>query len=372
MPNKKLAIVTPGYYEQMVGGSEYQSYLLAEAAREAGLDVHHIYIALDSVKQPPNTLGISLHPVRSPWYRKYVRGLGNTACTCIPQTWRLLKMIQPDYVYCRSGVVQAGLAAYYTKHYECKSIWHVAHLEDVTPVPVRRNLRRPLDILERWAVDYAIQHSDIVVCHARYQAEALKQHFSRDSEVILKEQPAPREIIDKSGPFTVIWVANFKGWKQPEMFIRLAKRFDGDDRLKFIMVGRPAGNEYQNKLEASMSGLANLEYRGELPIGEVNEILAKSHIFVNTSINEGLPNTFVQAWMREVPVVSMLWDPDDILRSGKVGFFSGSFEQMVQDVRTLIDNPVIRNEMGVRARAYALENHSLSKNMGRLLELITA
>lgn len=367
---KTLAIVTPGYYEQLVGGSEYQSYLLAEAAKNAGMDVHHIYTSLESVETVPNRLEISLHPVESPRYRKYVRGLGHTAVCCVPRAYRILKRIEPDCVYCRSGVVQAGLAAYYARKHGCKSVWHVAHVEDVTPVPMWKNWRHPLNILERLSVDYAIKRAQIIVCHARHQADLLKRNYGRDSEVILKEQPEPTESLEKNSVFTIVWVANIKGWKQPEMFIRLAGRFQDNSRVRFVMIGRPAGGAYQASLERDIASLPNIEYAGERPIEKVNELLAASHVFVNTSTSEGLPNTFVQAWMREVPVVSMLWDPDDILKPGEVGFLSGSFEQMVIDIRRLIENPALRDEMGRRAREYALENHSLDKNMGRLLDLI--
>lgn len=368
---KTLAIVTPGYYEQCVGGSEYQSYLLAEAAKNAGMDVHHVYISLESIKSVPNHLDISLYPVRSPGYRKYIRGLGNTAVCCVPRGYRILKEIQPDCVYCRSGVVQAGLAAYYAKKYGCKSVWHVASSADVTPRSFLSLLRRPLDLIERKAIEYAIRHSTHVVSQAQFQDDLLRRHYGRASEVILQMLPEPREPLVKNGQFTVVWVANIKPLKQPEMFVRLARELlRARENVRFVMIGRPAGGKYQEELDAEIGALSNIEYLGEQPIERVNAILAESHVFVNTSAYEGLPNTFVQAWMREVPVVCMLLDPDEILRAQEIGYMSGSFEQMVRDVRKLIENPALRDEMGRRAREYAMENHSLEKNMGRLLDLI--
>lgn len=366
MPERqKLVIATPTYFEEMIGGSEYQAYLLAQAAKERGYEVHYIFTSTQ--RGYANPLRLELHPIcRSQIGRRF----GHVWWMYSRQITRILKEIRPDTTYVRSGVAWAGTAARYARTHGCRSVWHVAHIRDVTPLRMAAKLRQPLDFIERHSVDYAIHNSDVVVCHARHQAEALKRYFARDSEVILKHQPVPTEVVDKSGPFTVVWVANIKGWKQPEMFVRLAGEFRDDPRVHFVMVGRPTNGEYQKQLEASMAGVQNLTYRAELPIEEVNELLANSHVFVNTSTNEGLPNTFVQAWMREVPVVTMLWDPDDILRSGEVGLFSGSFEQMVRDVRTLVENPALRDEMGRRARAYALEHHSLEKNMRRLLGLV--
>ena len=56
----------------------------------------------------------------------------------------------------------------------------------------------------------------------------------------------------------------------------------------------------------------------------MNRLLARSHIFVNTSTHEGFPNTFIQSWLREVVVVSLQVDPDQVLERQQVGIAAGS------------------------------------------------
>jgi glycosyltransferase involved in cell wall biosynthesis len=361
----KLAIMLPTYFEEMIGGSEYQSYLLAKAASEVGHEVHYVFTAKQD--QYENPLGIHLHPIPR---RTISRRFGRTWWLYSPSIRRILKEIQPDAIYVRSGVAWAGTAARYAKQNGCRSVWHVASSADVIPRPVRSLLIRPLEIIEERAIEYAIKHSTHVVAQAQFQADLLMGHYGRLAEVIMNKQPEPTEDIDKNGPFTIIWVANIKPLKQPEMFIRLAREFAGNAEVRFVIIGRPSRGKYQEGLDAEMADLANLTYLREQPIEEVNRILARAHVFVNTSTYEGLPNTFVQSWMREVPVVSMLLDPDNLLTTRRIGFFSGSFARMVRDVRTLVENPALRDEMGRRAREYALGHHSLKKNMGRLLDLI--
>lgn len=363
---QRLAIVMPWFFEQAIGGAEYQCYLLAEAAKKLGHEVHYIYVS--NGKPCENHLRLHLHPMKALVIQSGRFGSLLSFYDC--QISRILKTIRPDVLYVRGGVSFAGMTAGYAKRYGVRSIWHIASSADVTPRPLWSMLKRPLNLIERKAIGYAIKHSTHVVAHARYQAELLMKNYGRAAEVILKEQPTPTEALVKRGPFTVVWVANIKPLKQPEKFIRLAKEYAAEQNVHFIMIGRPAGGEYQARLESEMRALPNYSYLGEQPIEEVNRVLARSHVFVNTSTYEGLPNTFVQSWMREVPVVSMLLDPDDILTTQKIGFFSGSFEQMVRDIRNLIDNPALRDEMGRRAREYALEHHALEKNMGRLLEFV--
>ncbi len=176
-------------------------------------------------------------------------------------------------------------------------------------------------------------------------------------------------------PVRVLWIANIKPFKQAELFVDLAYHFREDDSLSFIMIGRPAAGgyrarNYQAGLEKQMQRLSNLEYKGELPIDEVDDLLGESHIFVNTSLYEGGPPiTFIQAWMREVPTVSLNVDPDDMIKKNQLGFHSGSFEQMVKDVRFLTENKKVREEMGRNARKYALREYDIKKIVPKYVEL---
>lgn len=363
----KIALLMPSFFEQLIGGSEYMAYLLAEAAKRRGHEVHYLFAATDAKYE--NHLGIHLHPMKR---MNVPHRFGSTWFLYRRRIVSILRQIQPDLLYVRSGVSWAGTAARYAKESGSKSVWHVASSADVTPKSFLSLAKRPLDVIERRAIEYAIYHSTHVVAHARFLSDLLMKNYARHSQVILKEQPEPEEALDKSGPCTVVWVANIKPLKQPEMFVRLAREFAGNREVRFIMIGRPSGGRYQDELGAQIRALPNITYMREQPIQEVNRVLARSHVFVNTSTYEGLPNTFVQAWMREVPVVSMHVNPDDILTTLKIGYLSGSFAQMVQDVGRLIENAALRNDMGARAREYALKNHSLEKNMGRLLDLIGA
>lgn len=360
-----LAIAVPGIFEQVIGGSEYQAHLLAKQARTAGMKVHYIF--QDMGVQFRNSLGIELHPLQQVRCRKT---FGSPWALYARPLLRLLRSIRPDVVYVRGGYSWAGIAAYYAKKTRCRSIWHVASSADVTPRSVLSLLKQPLNLIERKAIEYAIRHCTHIVSHAQFQADLLKNHYGRVSELILKMQPEPKGPLSKGAPFTVVWVANIKPLKQPDKFVQLAREFSEYKDVRFVMVGRPSGGQYQDNLEAKIEALANLDYVGEQPIEKVNAILAGSHVFVNTSTYEGLPNTFVQSWMRAVPVVCMLLDPDGILKTRRIGYSSGSFEQMVIDVRRLIENPALRDDMGHRAREYALEYHSLEKNMRSLLDLI--
>ena len=104
----------------------------------------------------------------------------------------------------------------------------------------------------------------------------------------------------------------------------------------------------------------------------VNSLLEHTDLLVNTSDHEGFSNTFIQAWMRRVPVVSLRVDPDRLLSRGGLGAVaSGDEEKLYESVASLLDDPDRCAAIGERARRYALEHHAESniETLARLLDL---
>lgn len=137
------------------------------------------------------------------------------------------------------------------------------------------------------------------------------------------------------------------------------------------MIGASAhwAPDWQRSLENEINEIENLVYLGARPIEKINSILAEAHIFVNTSLYEGFANTFIQAWMRKVPVVSLNCNPDGVFERHKIGFFSGTYEKMLERVVELVRKPALRDAMGERAQAYAFEKHS-ENNIAKLVEIL--
>ena len=64
---------------------------------------------------------------------------------------------------------------------------------------------------------------------------------------------------------------------------------------------------------------------------EVIEYFKAASVFINTSTSEGFPNTFLQAWQCEVPVVSLAVDPNEVITEYGLGFHSETMDQMIAD-----------------------------------------
>ncbi len=219
--------------------------------------------------------------------------------------------------------------------------------------------------LEKWLVEYGLRHATRIVVQTRHQAELLQRNYGRTADaVIYNFHPPATETIDKSGPLTVVWIANLKPWKRPEVFVRLAEELQRPRRHTLHHGGgaRDAARQsqaWQDSLMRSIEATPNLQYVGHKTLAEVNELLARAHIFVNTSTHEGFPNTFVQAWLRDVAVVSLSVDPDQVLERQHVGIAAHSESELIAAVRTLIEKPDVRASYALRGRDHATASHSL-------------
>ena len=350
---KKICFLV-GYYPINRGGAEYQSFLLS---RELKKYYDIFYISIGQKTEVEKVIeGTKVYSLKTPRRRAYF--------LLKPKIHKIFQYEKPDFIYQRVAYSVTGIAARYCKGNKCKLLWHIANKPDVEKHKIKFNKNIFINYIETKYLEFGIKHADYIIGQAKYQDNLLNKNFDRKCDLIVKNfHPLPTESINKSGKIKVVWIANFKSAKQPKIFVELARRFEPYSRACFIMVGR--NPEYLGNYKIT----DNVKIVGSMEIDDVNELLTKSHIFVNTSLYEGFPNTFIQAWMRKVPVVSLNVDPDDVLKEKKIGFHSKNFNQMIKDISKLIDNKQFRLEMGERAQQYAFENHSL-KNIEKIVELL--
>jgi glycosyltransferase involved in cell wall biosynthesis len=349
-----------------MGGSEYQIKCLLESNLPQDFFDISILCKRTAIGYKPN--GYNIVQIAKPnalqYYAHFVDAL---------YLWNNLKHISPNVIYQNIGTSYAGVASYYARKSGCKMVLHIASDNNIVPYSANITLKSLIPYIEKKAFDYAIYNSAKLITQTKNQKQTIEKYYRRSADaVIYNFQPYPQEEIKKHLPVKVVWIANFKRLKQPEIFIRLAKTISKKiDDIEFIMVGRPCPDEkWQFSLEKDISETANLKYMGEKKNREINELLAKSHILVNTSRYEGFSNTFIQAWMRGLPVVSLNSNPDELLNGEQMGYSCrGSFEQLCSDVVQLINNDALREKMGNDAREYSLKNFTM-KNVSKILSIL--
>ena len=360
---RQVAFVLPGHVSAVAGGAEYQASLILQelAAAEGGESREATYLCRKA------NLGYA-HPSHRISVVPKVPFLGRYAYFCdVPVLSARLKALNPAVIYNRDAGAYTWACAKAAKATGAKLVLHLAHDKDVTPLqkPYPRNFLKRID---KALLEKGLLAADHIIAQTPEQAALLKQHYGREVDMVLPNaQPVP-DLPDpalRANPPMVLWVANFKDFKQPEIFVELARRL-GSQGAQFLMVGQ-AGEAYAPLLK-EIKGVPNLRHLGALPQGEVLDLMSRASIFVNTSTAEGFPNTFLQAWMRAVPVVSLNADPDEALQKG-MGFRSGSLDAMERDIARLLEDPSLRDEIGQRARAYSSEKFGLDA-LSPLLSLV--
>jgi len=360
----RVCMVVPTHWSAMMGGAQYQARLLIEYLAEAGgFEVFYLTrsVAPGFVSNDHEVVCISSR-----------RGLMRYSFALDRK--RLigaLRELQPDVIYQRVGCAHTGISAWYARRNSCRMIWHVAHDRTLSPGRHRFSPTLPLRLLDHTLMIYGIRHASTIVAQTKWQQDQLLRRFGRQSVVIPNFHPDPAETSSKStGPLQVVWIANMKEWKRPGVFLDLAEDCLNQP-VEFHMVGKPSQDaEFMQGLRTRVRTLPNVTYHGEQPQTEVNALLNRCHVFVNTSDHEGFANTFVQAWLRGVPVATLRVNPDRVFDLNDIGFCAEGDYGLLRDwLQTMVRTPSRLERLGRQAVGYARQHHSM-RNAERLAALL--
>jgi glycosyltransferase involved in cell wall biosynthesis len=123
----------------------------------------------------------------------------------------------------------------------------------------------------------------------------------------------------------ILWVSNFRELKRPHWFLRLAKE---KTNYHFIMVGNSIDRNLFNKCKKESKDIYNLKFMGGVSFSDTFELFLKARLFVCTSTIEGFPNTFLQAWLNECPVITT-FDPSNIIANENLGIYCKNYDEVV-------------------------------------------
>jgi glycosyltransferase involved in cell wall biosynthesis len=173
--------------------------------------------------------------------------------------------------------------------------------------------------------------------------------------------------IYKADPPVVLWLASVKQWKRPELFLELVDIL-ADQPYRFVLAGRMVDTgHYLDLIRRYERQYVNFEYRSNVAFEESNRLIGEATVFVNTSLPyEGFPNTFIQAWLRKTPTVSLGFDPDHLIAQHGIGAVAPHIEDLAQHVMQIVSDPVARESMGVAARKFAQTAFGLENNFYKL------
>jgi glycosyltransferase involved in cell wall biosynthesis len=278
---------------------------------------------------------------------------------------KALKKADSDIYYQSCAGMMTGVVAWYCRQYNKTFVFRTAHDTDCIPGQQLIDFWRDRKIYE-----YGLRRADLIALQGVNQANLLDKHYGLRGHVVNMAVELPTDE-GMQAPKTIdgLWVNNMRPFKRPEHFIELAKSLP---QHRFVMIGGPSPGfeKYFDKIVSLAKPVENLEFMGPVPYHEVNYYFLKTKVFINTSESEGFPNSFLQAWVRSVPVISF-FDPDGIIVNEGIGLSPVDHLEMVEEVKKIFCSYDLRKKIGEKARKYVMKRYSpsvVAKNYVRLID----
>jgi glycosyltransferase involved in cell wall biosynthesis len=139
--------------------------------------------------------------------------------------------------------------------------------------------------------------------------------------------------------------------KGPQYVVRAAQHFPN---VRFLLVGRQSGRYYQtlcSMVEAWK--LDNVTFRGPVGREPLLRLMQSSDLLLHPSLSEGLPKVVMEGAATGLPAIIFNHYQAPAVRDGVTGFQVGTFEEMLDRLRRLIENRALRHEMAQAAVQHA-------------------
>lgn len=265
--------------------------------------------------------------------------------------WRALGKADADVYFQSCAGLNTGVVAHWARLHGRKMVFRVAHDTDCIPGEVLVKNSR-----DRWLYEYGLNRTDLVSVQSDVQATALKENYNLPSAIVNMVVQPPDESPDTQKDIDVLWVNNLRAFKRPELVYDIARKMPD---VRFVMIGSPMKgfDALYEDIRRAAAELPNLEYLGPVPYAKVNSYFARARLFLNTSDSEGFPNSYLQAWIRGVPVISY-FDPDGLIESQRIGATVASQDDFCEPIERLLRENEERNEIGARGKQFAISRYS--------------
>jgi glycosyltransferase involved in cell wall biosynthesis len=342
-------VLNPECGGEHFGGESVQQTLLARAFVDLGYEVSMV------VKDHGQMQGEYQQGIRV--WKTFTESEGLPAIRFIyprfTRIWQALKMADADIYYQSCAGSLTGYVAWFCRKYGRKFIFRLAHDSDCIPGEQLIKHRR-----DRLIYEYGLRNADLISAQGVNQVELLQQHYKLESVPVnmAVELPDDDAVNQARKDVDVLWVNNLRAFKRPELLLELARKLP---EYRFVMIGGEVRGYEQLYRDISRQAdeVENVEYLGAVPYHEVNSYFFRAKLFLNTSDQEGFPNSFLQAWVRRIPVVSF-FDPDGLIASQNLGDVPTDLGGMEVSVRNLLQNAGLRSSAADRSREYVLANYA--------------
>ena len=275
----------------------------------------------------------------------------------LSRMWRVLAEIDADIYYYRSASMWVGVLEAFCRRRGRRLVYAGASDPDFAP-DIGGQIRFARD---RWLFRRGVAGAHAIVAQNAAQVQSVRAHYGREAVHIPScyVPPCPAR---PAGGDLVLWVAMLRPTKRPELFLELARRLPA---RRFAMVGGPALGDAElfERIAAQARRLPNVEFAGFLPLAEAEKWFDRARVLVNTSLYEGMPNTFLQAWARGVPTLGTVDIGTPVHRAVP------GLDELAAELERLLADAGAWRAASARCREHFERTHSADEVLARYAQL---
>lgn len=335
------------------GGTEVQTYLISKNLPRKYFSIS-VVVGDFGQKDEEYYNGIKLFKLkghsknRLGKYLKYIR------------IFSLLKKINADIYQQSAAGPMIGIIALFAKIYNKKYIYRTAHDIDCNKEYLRQN-----SYLSRLLFWYGLHNANII-CENIKHIFLLKKNHNLFSRLI----PSPLDVNQSSNKQMrkyILWVGRLVDWKQPEVFLDIAKKMPF---LNFIMVCS-GETDFAKKIYMRAKMLNNIHIQKNVQFEKLSKYYMQAICLVHTSKYEGYPpNTIIQAWLTKTPVIHLNLEQFEkrYILKNKLGLHAKNIDEIIEYINLLTNNKKIVRKIQSSSYKYALENHGLKNVIQKYIQ----
>lgn len=353
---ENLPVLAPEFGKFSVGGAQVQQTLLARALARAG---HTVSMVVADYGQQD---GRSWDGVRT--FRACALDAGLPMLRFVyprwTSVWSALRRADADLYYTSCAGMQVGLLAAFCYQQGKSFVFRVASDTDCDPSRVLVRLAR-----DRWLYSWGLRRAHTILVQSQHQASLLASRFELPSRHVGSMVEAP-ERSTVARDIDLLFVGNVRGIKRLDLMLALA---DSLRDLSVHMVGGPLPGEeaLYRATQHQAAALPNVVFHGRLPYADTNVLYRRARLLVSTSEVEGFPNTYLQSWVRGVPVVA-LFDPDGVIQRERLGIVADSPDGLRDAVEALLCRPGAWEAASERCRAFMAREYGEASMIAPYIE----
>ena len=350
-----LPVLAPEYRQHTIGGESVQQTLLGQALTRRGHDVSMV------VSDYGQTDGAVWNSIRV--FKAYRPDAGvpvlRFAHPRWTGMWSALARADADVYYTSCAGMQVGLIALFCRRYRRRLVFRAASDTDCDRARLLVRFAR-----DRWLYGYGLRRAHAILVQSARQQDTLTRSYGLSSRVagMLVEKPGPVAARD----IDVLWVSNIRHLKRPDRILELADRLPS---VKIHIAGGPLPGEEAlfHDVKRAAANKKNVSFHGRLSYWDAGDLYGRAKVLVNTSDIEGFPNSYLQAWIRGVPVVTLI-DPDAVIERESLGIAVKSPDRFPDAIKHFLDDSGAWNAVSDRCRAFMGREYGEDKILAAYLD----